>query len=468
MKRVEIFFGAIRLPIDFFLVFMALLYAYYLRLHADAVFPQFFLKQADFASFPPLETYRILSLYGAGLFVAIVALGRGYALKSTSSISHEIKIVIVAALIWLMSVITYYFFLREFLFSRLVLFFALGLALSFVLAGRLAVRFLQTMLILQGIGVRRIILVGNGSVADQLDHFIGLRPRLKVIARVQTFEKLEETLKHFRNTDEVIQTDTERINAEDIIELCREYHVQYNFVPTVFEVRRSNIHMQEINGIPLITLQPTRLDGWGKVIKRLFDLVVSFLGLIILSPVFLIIAIAIKLDSRGSVFFRRLDDGTPALRIGEREKQFCCIKFRTMRSGTHAMRYNELADKNIRKGGPLVKIANDPRVTRVGKFLRQTSLDELPQLWNVLIGEMSLVGPRPHLPEEVARYQRHHKFVLAIKPGITGMAQISGRSDLPFEEEVRLDTYYIENWSLWLDIKILFKTLGVLVKPYRE
>ena len=127
------------------------------------------------------------------------------------------------------------------------------------------------------------------------------------------------------------------------------------------------------------------------------------------------------------------------------------------------MRYGELANKNHRKGSPLVKIKNDPRVTRLGRLLRKTSIDELPQLWNVLVGNMSLVGPRPHLPEEVEKYERHHKFLLTIKPGITGLSQISGRSDLGFEEEASLDSYYIKHWSPLLDVKILFKTIFVVL-----
>jgi lipopolysaccharide/colanic/teichoic acid biosynthesis glycosyltransferase len=135
---------------------------------------------------------------------------------------------------------------------------------------------------------------------------------------------------------------------------------------------------------------------------------------------------------------------------------------------SHNLRYSELAHLDTRHGTPMVKIKNDPRITPIGHFLRKTSLDELPQLFNVLRGEMSLVGPRPHLPEEVARYDKHHKFVLTIKPGITGMAQVSGRSDLDFEREVKLDTYYIENWSLLLDLKILIKTILVVFKRYEE
>ena len=132
-----------------------------------------------------------------------------------------------------------------------------------------------------------------------------------------------------------------------------------------------------------------------------------------------------------------------------------------------SLRYTELADQNLRSEGPLVKIKDDPRVTRVGNFIRRWSIDELPELLLVFIGHMSLVGPRPHLPEEVAKYENHHRKLLTIKPGITGLAQVSGRSDLLFEEEAKLDIYYIENWSLMLDLSILFKTPLAVVK-HRE
>ena len=139
-----------------------------------------------------------------------------------------------------------------------------------------------------------------------------------------------------------------------------------------------------------------------------------------------------------------------------------------MKPNSDSLRYSDLALNNTRIDGPLIKIKNDPRITGFGKFLRKTSLDELPQLWSVLKGDMSLVGPRPHLPEEVAKYKNYQKFVLTLKPGITGLAQISGRSDLKFDEEVKLDTYYIENWKIRLDIKILIKTIFVIFKKYEE
>ena len=143
---------------------------------------------------------------------------------------------------------------------------------------------------------------------------------------------------------------------------------------------------------------------------------------------------------------------------------FKLYKFRSMIEGAHDLKKDLLKYNERKDGGPLFKMRNDPRVTRVGRVLRKTRIDEFPQLFNVLKGEMSLVGPRPHEPEEVAQYEKHHKKLLAIKPGMTGMAQIYGSSDLPFEQETKLDTYYIENWSLFLDIKILLRTLALLLR----
>ena len=175
-------------------------------------------------------------------------------------------------------------------------------------------------------------------------------------------------------------------------------------------------------------------------------------------------AVLIKLDSRGPVLFSRYDETNErVLRIGEKGRPFWYFKFRSMYQGTHHLRYTTLANQNTRADGPLVKIKNDPRITRVGRVIRRLSIDELPELFLVLGGRMSLVGPRPHLPEEVAKYAPHQLKVHNIKPGITGLAQISGRADLAFEEEVQFDLAYMEQWSPLLDIKILFKTLQAVV-----
>jgi lipopolysaccharide/colanic/teichoic acid biosynthesis glycosyltransferase len=179
----------------------------------------------------------------------------------------------------------------------------------------------------------------------------------------------------------------------------------------------------------------------------------------------LIEALLIKLTSKGPIFFRKLPDSTPSRRIGEDGVPFPYFKFRTMRHDAHDLRYDPDFQKEhgTLREGPLVKIKNDPRVTPVGRFLRAWSIDELPEFFLVLKGDMSLVGPRPHLPEEVDMYKPHHRRVLSIKPGITGMAQISGRADLDFEDEVKIDTWYIEHWSPVLDLWILLKTPFVVL-----
>ncbi|MBU1289798.1 sugar transferase, partial [Patescibacteria group bacterium] len=185
------------------------------------------------------------------------------------------------------------------------------------------------------------------------------------------------------------------------------------------------------------------------------DLSGAIFGIVFLSPFFALTALAIKWDSPGPVLvkLKRVSHG----------KEFNLYKFRSMVNGAEDLK-KFLWAYNERDDGPLFKIKKDPRVTSVGRFLRKYRIDEFPQLINVLKGEMSLVGPRPHQPDEIAQYQKHHKKVLAIKAGMSGFAQISGSSDLSFEEEVKLDTYYIEKWSLLMDIKILLKTIVVLVR----
>lgn len=204
---------------------------------------------------------------------------------------------------------------------------------------------------------------------------------------------------------------------------------------------------------------PNPFTGWQGCLKRIMDIFGASIGLIITSPLFLIIGFAIKWDTEGPVFARIRQ------RVGMGGEEFFMYKFRSMIKNADKMK-EDLLHLNEREdgSGPLFKIKNDPRVTRVGRLLRKTRLDELPQLINVLKGEMSLVGPRAHEPQEVAQFEPKQKKVLNIKPGMTGLAQIHGAHQLPFAEENRLDRKYIENWSLWLDIKILLKTVVFVIK----
>ncbi len=480
MKISEIIVGLLRIPMDFFMGLLAFLFAYEIRSKTDLI-PGIKLP-LDITTFPSPNAYISFSASAVLILMLIFAINRLYPLKHSLKMSKEIGRVITLTSAWLMLIIAYFFVLREFPFSRLVLAYSWLLAIIFISSGRFLIRLVEYVLLQYGIGRKRILFIGSNPITQTLASYMARDPRIKLsgliddhlakINHLHTLGKVSELTQIVRKyrIDEIIQTksDLTEAQATDILEFCRENHLAYSFVPDLLAVHHTNVEVETQKGIPVIRLKPTPLDGWGRVVKRTFDLIGALLLLLVLSPILVISAVAIKLDSKGTVFFKYLDDGSRVKRVGQFGKLFNFYKFRTMHPNTHNLRYTELADKNTREGSPLVKIKNDPRITRVGRFLRKTSIDELPQLFNVLTGQMSLVGPRPHLPEEVAKYQKHHKFLLTIKPGITGMAQTSGRSDLDFEEEVRLDTFYIEHWSLWLDIKILLKTCLVVFRSYRE
>jgi exopolysaccharide biosynthesis polyprenyl glycosylphosphotransferase len=206
--------------------------------------------------------------------------------------------------------------------------------------------------------------------------------------------------------------------------------------------------------VPLIGLKENSIKGWNLAVKRTLDVALILLATPILLPITTLIALIIRLDSKGPALFRQT-------RVGKHGKGFTCYKFRTMVVDAEK-RKAELAALN-EADGPLFKIRSDPRITRVGRFLRQSSLDELPQLLNVLRGEMSLVGPRPGLPEEVDQYDPWHRRRLEVTPGLTGLWQVLGRSDTSFDEMVRLDIFYTENWSVGMDLQILLKTIPVVL-----
>ncbi len=222
------------------------------------------------------------------------------------------------------------------------------------------------------------------------------------------------------------------------------------------ELAAPRAEFHPIERLPIIEVEPADRSITRRRGKRAFDLVFSFFGLLVALPLIAVCAVLIKLDSRGPVFFQQT-------RIGRDGKEFAIHKLRTMRIGAET-EVDDLQDQN-EGSGPLFKIKDDPRVTRIGRLLRKTSIDEFPQLWNVLRGEMSLVGPRPPLPSEVAEYDRASLRRLIVKPGMTGLWQVNGRSDLTWEQGVRLDLFYVENWSLGGDLHIMFQTVAVMIRP---
>jgi exopolysaccharide biosynthesis polyprenyl glycosylphosphotransferase len=247
-----------------------------------------------------------------------------------------------------------------------------------------------------------------------------------------------------------------RRSAEELLEVVRDAglrDVHLSIVPRYFEIIASSVQIVDVEGIPVIEVPAARLSRMARVSKRTFDLVLTSVGLILLLPMFIVIPICIKLDSRGPVFFKQR-------RMGRGREPFDIFKFRTMRVGAEEQR-SDLIEHN-ESSGPLFKIRDDPRVTSVGKLLRTLSLDELPQLLNVLRGEMSLVGPRPFVVHEDDLISGWARRRLDLTPGITGLWQVLGRNDIEFEEMVRLDYLYVNSWSLWWDVKLLLRTAPVV------
>jgi exopolysaccharide biosynthesis polyprenyl glycosylphosphotransferase len=239
-----------------------------------------------------------------------------------------------------------------------------------------------------------------------------------------------------------------------IIAQCEREQVRVRIVPDMFQMTLSHLDVEDLGGIPMIGMREISIGRTETFIKRAMDMTISLVGLILLLPFFALVALLIKLDSNGPVFFAQI-------RVGKDERLFACYKFRSMRQGAEAEQEG-LSTLN-EADGPIFKIREDPRITRMGRILRRTSLDELPQLFNVVMGHMSLVGPRPAPPAEVQRYQPWHKRRMEVAPGITGLWQVSGRSELSFDEMVLLDLYYIEHWSPVLDVQIMLRTFPKMI-----
>ncbi|MBU1151728.1 sugar transferase [Patescibacteria group bacterium] len=474
MKKFEIFFGMIKIPLDFAMTILGFLAAYKLRLITEP--SESLIKPIDYSALPTIHEYLNFSIWMALALVVIFAISKMYYLKSTHHLNKELTKSVILCAIWAMFIISYFFFTRQFPFSRLAMIYSWMFTAIFIICGKSFIRVVENFLLKQGMGKRKLVFLGNNKITQEIHKALIHNPGYTIVGTISenkesapvkhlgTLSKIKHLI-HQYHIDEIIQT-TEA--SENLLELCDLNHISYRFIPNQVEMRQTNIEIDEISGIPVISLRHTPLDGWGKVAKRILDIIGSGLGLILLSPIFLITAIAIKLDSKGPILFTKLDNGKSVRRVGQYGKLFKFYKFRSMHPNTDSLRYNELAKDNTRTEGPLVKIKQDPRVTRVGRFIRKYSIDELPQLWSVFTGKLSLVGPRPHLPEEVKQYRNHQKFVLTIKPGITGIPQTSGRSNLSFDDEVKLDRYYIENWSIWLDIKIILKTFAVVIKGHDE
>jgi exopolysaccharide biosynthesis polyprenyl glycosylphosphotransferase len=362
------------------------------------------------------------------------------------------------------------FIYQPFFYSRLIYLYATILIVLLLGLGRFLWGLLLGHLRKRGVGVSRLLIVGAGDVGRTVIRTVMAQPEFgyRVVALVddhvphsslsigpepaiEEAQRLPQIIAE-KNIDEVIVTlpwtDHQRIL--DIFQVCEQLGVRARTVPDLFQLSLNRVDVEDLGGVPVIGLRPAAIRGASFLVKRAMDVIIGSGMLLIASPLMIIFALAIKLDSPGPVIFRQK-------RVGVRGQEFVVFKFRSMRMGAdeEKVRLLELNEMN----GPLFKMREDPRTTRVGRLLRRSSLDELPQLFNVLRGEMSLVGPRPHTSAEVAQYQAWQRQVLEAPPGLTGLAQVSGRSQLSFDEQCLLDIYYIENWSPALDMKILLRTV---------
>ncbi|MEI6627425.1 MAG: sugar transferase [bacterium] len=456
MKRSEIAISASLVPLDYLMVVLAGISAYYIRFWQpiQGIRPVIFnLGFGQFIDILVLVTpIWLISYWMAGL----------YSMTGTRRLIDEISSIFLASSTAVMVLMFVIFFSRNLFDSRFIFIAGWIFSIIFVIVGRGLIRLMQHFLYRFGIGVHRVVIIGEGGISDKVVESFqeDIKAGYKVVERFADFDKkTEDTLIKMAPLDvfdEIVVATAELTpkERERLHDFSYVNHVTLKYVADIFDFPLSNFEINTINGWPIVEVKKTKLDGWGKINKRLFDIIVSALLIIITSPIMLLTIIAIKLDSAGTIFFKYK-------RVGQFGQSFSYFKFRSMIKDAHQYRFdkNFLAEhQNLREGSPMMKFKDDPRITRVGKIIRKLSIDELPELFNVFIGKMSLVGPRPHEIEEVARYANFHKKVLTIKPGITGMAQVSGRSDLGFDDEVRLDVWYMENWSLKLDIMILFKT----------
>ena len=361
--------------------------------------------------------------------------------------------------------------MKEYTVSRMVVALTILITLAFLMARRAIERKMMQRRFLQGRETRNVLIVGHGRVAHALRNHLQALPHMGF--RFMGFIALNEDAEDTANSqiignihncvalarslfvDEIyFSTPAEKQTVVSVVEEARAIGIEVRVVPDLYDGLAWNAPVEFIGQFPTIPLHQREFPRGAFLIKRVLDVFLSMLALMVTAPFMLLIALLIRMDSPAPIFYR-------AARIGRKGRTFTCYKFRTMVANADKMR-DDLAHKNERDG-ILFKMTNDPRITRVGAWLRKYSLDELPQFFNVLMGDMSLVGPRPPLASEVEKYDLAHLRRLDVLPGITGLWQVEARQDPSFDSYISLDTAYVENWNLMLDLRILARTVGVVL-----
>jgi len=420
----------------------------------------------------PVELYIGLTFASVVIMIAIFQMVGLYKREVSILNIMEVRKIFKATLIGLLLFFFLAFYTKAVIFSRLIISFSAIFLFIFVSIERLFYYRLQQKLNVKGIGVTRILIYGAGEVGqlilkrlfqspglgylpvgfiDDSDEKIGrtiksnssqTQYKLPVLGKIEDFERIARE----QHIDELFVTITglEKEKFRDVILKCRELKVTYRFVPHIFDLKVQKINVSNLDGIPLISMRNPKIDPIYAFAKRFFDIILSLISLVVLSPFILIISLIIKKDSPGPVIFHQV-------RCGRNGKKFEFYKFRTMWADSKPY---DWTPTNL----------DDKRITKFGKFLRRTSLDELPQLWNVLRGDMSLVGPRPEMPFIVDTYNEIQRDRLAVKPGITGLWQVSADRGTQIHDNVEYDLYYIENCGLLLDFVIIIRTLYFAVR----
>ena len=440
----------------------AFLFSYWLRFHSPLTssFPVEL-------GLPPLDAYIYGSFVVIPVWLLLFNSRRMYSPRRVVYFSDEFFAVVRIVVFGMLIVMSAAFFYRAFSYSRLV-FFLLGVSsIASISAGRFIVLKFEQARYRRGTDVQQVLLVGTNALAARILQSIQLNPKLGYhvvgfcsvkgngklespgVRRLGSIEKVPSLIKAHRIDIVLIALNTaDHVKLYELVKQCEGLNTELMMVPDTLELMTNQVRIKEIEGIPFIKIKAVPMTTWNRILKRAFDLFVAIVVLIILSPVFLLLWILIKLDSKGPVFFFQE-------RVGLDGTSFSVIKFRSMRTD---------AEKGT---GPVFARKGDTRTTGLGGVLRRFSLDELPQLFNVIKGEMSLVGPRPERPHFVEKFKKDIPKYLdrhRVKTGMTGWAQVNGlRGNAPIDERTKYDIYYIENWSLVFDMKIILKTIRAVI-----
>ncbi len=467
MKRFELIFTFLQLPFDYLALVLAGFAAYSLRFSSFITSIRPVVFNLSWQKFWPL------TFWVAAGWLVVFALSGLYHSNPNRKFANEFVRILTASSTSFAAVTIYVFFTLQKFDSRFLVLASWILTIIFVTIERLLLRGVKTLFYQSNIGLRRLVIIGQENIATTLAQNLRAKKYLgyNVIAVYPHLDEKTMKIVLKNRIDEILYTDP-KANENDTlsaVEFANENHIVFKYSADLFSTIATNMSVSTIAGVPIIELRQARISGWGRIGKRLMDIIGSIILLVIFSPFYIIFSLIILIETGRPVIYKNE-------RVGQAGQKFFTLKFRSMyqqfctgeqfgNSGQRALKTEAklIASQNA-KTGPVYKIKDDPRITPFGRLMRRWSIDELPQFWNVFRGDMSLVGPRPHQPREVEKYEKGQKNILAIKPGLTGLAQISGRSDLSFEEEIRLDTFYMENWNWLLDLIILLKTPFIVIK----